>query len=70
MAKRYHSLLVRDNAASPWGIHFGDYDREVVDAERDDITDGDYRRSNTKIITTDDAQAAIDAAVSALNGKG
>lgn len=69
MTKRtYYTLLVRDNKTSPWAIHFGDYDRECVKDEQNDIVDSEeYRRSDTKVITTDDDQPAINAAVAALN---
>lgn len=68
MAK-YHSLLIRESKAAPWSIHFGDYDREVVEAERDDVTEHEYKRGDTKIITTKGTQTAITAAVAKLNGK-
>ncbi|NPU64585.1 hypothetical protein HL667_06205 [Bradyrhizobium sp. 83012] len=68
----YHVLLVREGDAAPWGVHFGDYDRECVQAERDDITEypavSGYRKRNTKIIMAGDTQAEIDAAVARLNG--
>lgn len=68
MSKLYHTLLVRDHVSAPWCIHFGDYDRSVVEAEQTDLYDADeYLRKNMKIITTSAMQAAIDAAVSKLN---
>jgi hypothetical protein len=39
MTRKYHTLLVRDNAAEPWGAHFGDYGRECVEGERENILD-------------------------------
>lgn len=69
MAKRYHTLLVRDGAGEPWEIYFGDYTRSTVNYERDDVIYSEqYKRKDTVIITTGDAQADIDAAVRKLNG--
>lgn len=69
MTKRtYYTLLVRDDKTSPWAIHFGDYDRECVNDERDGIVDSDeYKKSNTRIFGSADDQPAINAAVAALN---
>lgn len=67
MPRKYHTLLVRDDKSAPWCIHFGDYDRETVDSEREDMRDHDHRAMNLKIITTAPEQAAIDAAVARLN---
>jgi hypothetical protein len=64
----YHTLLSRETTVTPWGIHFGDYDRKTVEQEREDIlAGGGYRLLNTKIITTNDRQADIDARVARLN---
>jgi len=69
MPRKYHTLVVRDGKASPWGIHFGDYDRETVEQEREDGRDY-YKAGDMRIITTSDArQATIDAAVAKLNGR-
>ena len=68
--KQYHTLLVRDSVDSDWAVHFGDYDLSVVREERRDITEGpsrDYRRNDTKIITTDDDQKSIEEAVRVQN---
>lgn len=67
MSKRYHTLLVREDVVRRWQFHFGDYDRNVVVQERDDITEHDYLKKNTKIITTGDDQKDIDAAINKLN---
>lgn len=64
--KPYFTLLVREDG-EPWGIHFGDYDREVVEQERVDGLDC-YHKRNMTIIKTGERQAEIDAAVAALNG--
>jgi hypothetical protein len=66
MRKRYFTLAVRDDGR--WAPQFGDYDRSVVADELNDYVDShDYRRKDLRILTTTDAQAAIDAAVAALN---
>lgn len=69
MARRYHTLLIRENAAAPWAIHFGDFDRETVEQEAADMRDGHeaVARKNQKVISTGAAQADIDAAVAKLN---
>jgi hypothetical protein len=68
MARKYHTLLVRDSKTEPWCIHFGDYDRSVVEQERADLAySGTYRKSDTTIITTSDYQRVINEAVIQLN---
>jgi len=64
--KSYYSLLILQDGK--WSIHFGDYDRQVVEDERDDCKDSDPK-AKMKIISTGDSQAAIDAKVSELNSK-
>ena len=64
MKHRYYSLLIHSNGA--WGVEFGDYDREEVEAERDSYLDGNTGE-RTRIIRTSDQQADIDAAVAELN---
>lgn len=60
--KKYYSLLtlVDDN----WCIQFGDYDREVVEDERDEYKENG---ETTKIIVTNDDQASINEKVVQLN---
>lgn len=69
MSKRrvYYTLLSREPHSTRWAIEFGDYDREVVRQERDDLKDGDYCDHAFKIITTGETQAEIDAEVARLN---
>lgn len=64
MARKYYSLLIRDNSESPWQIEFGDYDRETVIDER---LCQDIPKKHMKIITTGDKTADIVAAVDKLN---
>jgi hypothetical protein len=68
--QRYYTLLERDKPGSPWRITFGDYDRDTVEAEREEMTTGygATSPSRLKIIATGASQAAIDAAVAKLNG--
>src|SRR5947208_3030165 len=67
MAKRYFTLLSRENAESPWGIEFGAYEYRDVDYERAELRDGGTRAKNLCIITSTDQQADIDAQIIALN---
>jgi hypothetical protein len=68
MSKRYFTLLERQ-ANGRWCIAFGDYDRECVEQERDDLLDSSTDEDETeyKIICTSEDQASIDAKVQALN---
>lgn len=72
MTKRtYYTLIVRDDKDSPWGIHFGDYDRLCVKDEQNDIVDSEeYTRGNTKIFGSDDDQESINSMLAAFNTKG
>jgi hypothetical protein len=69
MSKVYHVLLSRDGAGQKWGVEFGDWKRADVAAELADHRDHGAKASNLKIITCGAEQAAIDAAVAALNAK-
>lgn len=66
MARPYHTLLVREGGI--WAPQFGDYDRETVEAERDDYRDHDHKAKDLKIVTTKTTrQAEIEAVVAKLN---
>jgi hypothetical protein len=65
MEKSYYVLATREDGA--WGVHFGDYDRAVVEQEQADCG---LPRSRTRIARTGDSQASIDAAIAKLNGEG
>lgn len=74
MAKKYYTLAQFNVEAKTWQPQFGDYDRKVVEDEREDILCGYncgvmVRKKDVKIITTDETQAAIDAAIAKLNAK-
>lgn len=64
----YYTLLIRDDKHSPWQIHFGDYDREVVCAEYDDMREN-CMAGNMRIIVTGDEQSEIDAQVKVENAR-
>ena len=69
MARKYHSLLIREHGR--WSVQFGAWSKQDVIEERDES----FRNSSTdpvklkdcKIITTNGTQAAIDAKVAELN---
>ena len=65
--KTYYVLLTRDDMHSPWSVHFGDFHKETVTDERDDMRDGGMRASQFKIIQSTGAQADIDEMVRHLN---
>ena len=73
--QKYYTLVGQydDNLDEPshWGIIFGDYDREVVEQEKEDNKNlnSDFGAKKFKIITTSDKQADIDLAVKRLNEK-
>jgi hypothetical protein len=71
--QKYYTLVGQydDNLDEPsqWGIIFGDYDREVVEQEKEDNKNlnSDFGAKKFKIITTSDKQADIEFAVKRLN---
>ncbi len=68
MARKYHVLLVREDGN--WTIEFGDYDKSVVQDERQDKRDHDVKAKDLHILTVDgDTQADIDAAVKEFRSK-
>lgn len=66
MSRKYYTLLVKYETKSPWGIAFGDFNKDVVQQEREDS----YSEFKTKLIKTSANQASVDAEVRALNAKG
>lgn len=72
MARKYFTLIVKE-PEEKWSPQFGDYDRDVVEAEmrdyKDHVGDGCQWKKGTKfsIIGTNDDQASIDAMVAKLN---
>lgn len=66
MARKYYTLLAREHGL--WVIEFGDYDKEVVQAERDEYRYIGRAARDLKIITTPDAkQKTINAVVAKFN---
>jgi len=68
-ARKYYTLLGQFDAASPFEIIFGDYDREVVEQEKEDNEnlDSDFGPKKLTIVTTGDKQEDIEDRVTALN---
>ena len=67
---RYYTLVIQDPETLRWSPEFGDYDRETVEQERDDQIDSEACTFLTsRVITTEDTQADIDATVAAMNSK-
>lgn len=69
MSRRYYTLAVRQGGPR-WSPEFGDYDRELVEAEREDYRDHDVKARDLRILTTTPGQKAIVAAIAKLNGEG
>ena len=72
--KKYFTLVQFNAIAKTWQPQFGDYDKQVVVDERDDMLCGyncgvSLRKKDFKIIATTPEQKDIDAAVAALNAK-
>jgi len=68
MARRYYTPLTREDGQ--WCPQFGDFDRQTVEAERDDLVSSPataIRKKDTKIIETASGQKAINAAIATLN---
>lgn len=66
---KYYTLLSRGSAQDPWVIEFGDFLRNTVNAEFRYFRDRDVPASNMKIISTEEDQNSINAAVRKLNGQ-
>lgn len=60
--KSYHTLITAEGD-EPWEAHFGSYEYEEVQSETEELPEDTV----WKIITTDHAQAAIDAEIGRLN---
>lgn len=74
MAKKYYTLVQFNLDTKTWQPQFGDYDRQVVEDEREDVLCGYncgvmIRKKDLKIITTSPEQKDIDAAIAKLNAK-
>lgn len=63
---RYYTLVARTSTTEPWTPQFGDFDKDTVVQEAEDMKDsGDFKLF--KILTTSVHQKDIDAAVAKLN---
>lgn len=63
----YYTLIARDNSASPWAAHFGDYDLDTV---QDELAEWHYlghKLGDLRIVKTNDLQSEIDDMVAAYN---
>lgn len=70
MTRIYNTILTRDDAHSPWGVHNGFWDKIDVVEEIDDLIEScGYKRSQIKVIFTDGSQAQIDELVAHQNGE-
>lgn len=65
--KLYYTLCVRLDGEQRWCAEFGDYDKDVVEAELQDYRDSYHKKKNLQIIATGDSQSDIDQGVSELN---
>lgn len=65
-SRKYHSLISR-TPNEKWALEFGDYSKDVVLAERDDMKTSADKGTQFRVITTGDKQAEISAAVEKLN---
>ena len=70
-SRPYFTLVAIDGTPTdtPWGIAFGDFDKDVVEAEMEDYRENGWTKKQLKIIKTASDQASIDAAVAALNAQ-
>lgn len=68
--KKYYTLLGRDAVTDmKWSIVFGDYDRDCVEDEMVCEDESSFGFNQHRIISCADSQAAIDAAVAAVNAE-
>ena len=67
----YYTLISRDSDDMPWGVEFGDFEREIVEDEQRDMNESAENQDfeiQTRIIRTATAdQADIDAQLANLN---
>lgn len=70
--QKYYTLFVYELEHQKWFNYFGDYDKQTVIDERDDLHQNLYHgilKQHMCIVKTRDDQSAIDAAQDKLNGK-
>ena len=68
---KYYTLFVYEPDHQRWYNYFGDYDKQTVIDERDDMHNGwdGLLKQHMCIVKTSDDQTDIDAALDKLNGK-
>lgn len=68
---KYFTLFVYEQEHQKWFNYFGDYDKQTVIDERDDLNQGydGILKQHMTIVQTRDDQTAIDWALDKLNGK-
>ena len=68
---KYYTLFVYEKEHQKWFNYFGDYDKQTVIDERDDLNQGydGILKQHMTIIQTSDDQNAINWALDKLNGK-
>ena len=71
---KYYTLFIYEQDHGRWVNHFGDYDKDVVADEMQDLNYGNelyngIMMKHMRIVKTSDQQHDIDAALDKLNGK-
>ena len=71
MENPYYTLLIKNPSTRLWGIEFGDYDREIVEEERDITWREGYGTTldHTRIIKTGQSPDEVNAKLNELNRK-
>ena len=64
---KYFVLVERLSAEAPWGVQFGDFDRDVVDDEYLEYRNRAEARNLRVLAVKSAKQADIDARVASLN---
>jgi len=69
--QKYYTLFVYELEHQKWFNYFGDYDKETVADEMDDLNYGwdGIAMKYMRIVKTSDDQTDIDAVLDKLNGK-
>jgi len=67
----YYTLMVYEVEHNKWFNHFGDYDKDVVKDEMDDLANGyeGLLKKNMKIVKSSDDQNEIDLMLKKANGE-
>lgn len=65
--RAYYTLAVREDGR--WTPQFGDYDRELVEFERQDYRDHGHKARDLKIVTSIAGRRFVEAAIAKLNAE-